>query len=209
LDETYDIIRCVRDKKYKYIRNYQPEKPYAQNIQYMDLMPTMQEMRRLNAEGKLKGPEKLFFRKTKPVEELYEIMVDPHEINNLAKLPEYESVLKRMREVHENWKKETKDLGHIPEKEHMENMWPGGVQPKTAAPTISPNGGTFNSSVTVKITCPTEGASIAYTTEEGKKAHWKLYTREFKLKKNAELKARAIRIGYEESPEAQADFVIK
>ncbi len=209
MDETYDIIRCVRDKRYKYIRNYQPEKPYAQNIQYMDLMPTMQEMRRLNAEGKLKGPEKLFFRKTKPVEELYEITVDPHEINNLAKLPEYESVLKRMREVHENWKKETKDLGHIPEKEHMENMWPGGVQPKTATPTISPNGGTFNSSVTVKITCPTEGASIAYTTEEGKKAHWKLYTREFNLKKNSELKARAIRIGYEESPEVQADFVIK
>ena len=27
-DESYDMIRAVRDKKYKYIRNYYPDKPY-------------------------------------------------------------------------------------------------------------------------------------------------------------------------------------
>ena len=42
MDETFDRIRTVRDKRFKYIRNYHPELPYAQYIHYMDEMPTMQ-----------------------------------------------------------------------------------------------------------------------------------------------------------------------
>ncbi|MDB4409131.1 hypothetical protein N9165_03610, partial [Akkermansiaceae bacterium] len=30
MDERYDIIRSVRDKQYRYIRNYEPLKPYFQ-----------------------------------------------------------------------------------------------------------------------------------------------------------------------------------
>src|SRR5262249_43754393 len=60
MDETYDRIRCVRDKRYKYIRNFHPELPYAQHIEYMDQMPTMRMWRKLNAAGELKGPQNLF-----------------------------------------------------------------------------------------------------------------------------------------------------
>lgn len=35
----------------------------------------------------------------------------------------------------------------------------------TAAPVISPNGGTFTGSQKVSITCPTAGAVIYYTTD--------------------------------------------
>ena len=209
MDETYDMIRSVRDKRFKYIRNFQPEKSHAQNIIYMDLMPTMQEWRRLAAEGKLEGSQKFFFRETKPVEELYDTQADSHEINNLADDPEYLDVLERMRKALDDWMNEINDLGHIPEKEISERMWPGGIQPKTSEPTISPNGGAFNGSVKVKIACATEGASIAYTTEEGEDPHWLLYTKEIKLTKKTNLKVRAIRIGYEESPEIQADFEIR
>ncbi len=66
MDETYDIIRTVRDKQFQYIRNFKPGRPYAQYIDYMEKMPTMQEMRRLNKEGKLTGPQKLFFLPEKP-----------------------------------------------------------------------------------------------------------------------------------------------
>ncbi len=59
MDETYDIIRAVRDKQYKYIRNFKACRPYAQYIDYMEKMPTMQEMRRLNKLGKLAGPQQL------------------------------------------------------------------------------------------------------------------------------------------------------
>jgi len=208
MDETYDMIRCVRDKRYKYIRNFQPEKPYAQHIRYMDLMPTMQQWRRLAAEGKLQGPQKLFFSEHKPVEELYDTRVDPHEINNLADDPEYKDILERMRKALEEWMEEINDLGTVPERELIERMWPGGKQPVTAEPVISPAGGTFRGSVKVEITCPTEGASIAYTTQEGENPHWLLYTGELKLARSTKLRARAIRIGYAESPEVEADFNI-
>ncbi len=117
MDERYDIIRMVRDRRYRYIRNYEPHKTYAQNLNYMDQMPTMKEMRRLAAAGKLKGAEKLFFRETKPVEELYDLTKDPHEIENLADSPRHQKVLQRMRAVHRNWQDESKDLALLPEPE--------------------------------------------------------------------------------------------
>ncbi|MQY77664.1 MAG: sulfatase-like hydrolase/transferase, partial [Bacteroidetes bacterium] len=208
MDETYDTIRSVLDKKFHYIRNFRLDIPYSKSITYSDLMPSMQEWRRLNAEGKLKGPAKLFFEPRQP-EELYDLKADPHEINNLAKDPEYKDVLEKMRNVLDQWMKETGDLGLIPEKEIMERMWPGGVQPKTALPVISPNGGTAKGSVKVKITCPTEGASIAYTVEEGDDPHWLLYTKEIKLTESTKFRSKAIRIGYAESSEVQAEFDIE
>ncbi len=63
MDETRDTIRAVRDERYKYLRNFMPEQPYAAPIAYMDEMPSMREWRRLNAAGKLTGPQTLFFRK--------------------------------------------------------------------------------------------------------------------------------------------------
>ena len=208
MDEKYDTIRCVRDKRYKYIRNFQPEKPYAQYIRYMDLMPTMQEWRRLAAEGRLEGPQKLFFQPTKPEIEFYDTRTDPHEINNLADDPQYGEIIQRMGKALDDWMAEINDLGQVPEEELIQRMFPGGVQPKTGGPVISPNGGRFESSARVKITCATEGASIAYTTEQGDNPHWLLYHREIELTESAVLRARAIRIGYAESPEVRAEFDI-
>ena len=115
MDEAYDLIRAVRDQRYKYIRNYMAHVTYGQDIEYMNQMPMMQEMRRLNAEDKLVGPQKQYFRKTKPIEELYDTLGDPHEVNDLADDPEYKDVLERMRSVHMQWTKETGDVGLIPE----------------------------------------------------------------------------------------------
>ncbi len=197
MDEAYDLIRAVRDKRYKYLRNYMPEVTYAQHINYMDEMPTMKEWRRLHAEGKLEGPRKIFFSETKPVEELYDTASDPHEVNNLADSPEHRDVLLRLRAEHERWRKRTKDLGLIPEPELMEQMRPGGKYETTANPEITRDGST------VKIRCATEGASIGYTTESGDGAHWLLYSSKLNLERGTVLRAKAIRIGFNESPEAK------
>jgi N-sulfoglucosamine sulfohydrolase len=117
MDETYDRIRAVRDSRYKYIRNFHPELPYAQRIQYAEEMPTLQVWRKWNAEGKLKGPQRIFFSPTKPKEELYETGSDPYEINNLAESPEHQSVLRELRVVLDRWMEETRDMGSIPESE--------------------------------------------------------------------------------------------
>jgi uncharacterized sulfatase len=117
MDEAPDRIRSVRSKQFQYIRNFHPELPYAQRIDYMEQMPTMLVWRKLNYEGKLASPQKLFFRLTKPVEELYDINADPDEINNLAGQAKYESVLKEMRGALDQWISETRDMGAVPEEE--------------------------------------------------------------------------------------------
>jgi N-sulfoglucosamine sulfohydrolase len=117
MDETFDRIRAVRSKHYAYIRNFHPELPYAQRIEYAEEMPTLQAWRRLNEQGKLLGPQKLFFAPSKPAEELYDVNADPHEIHNLADSPAHRSVLKEMREALENWMEQTHDLGAVPERE--------------------------------------------------------------------------------------------
>jgi len=117
MDEAPDRIRTVRSKQFQYIRNFHPELPYAQRIDYMEMMPTMKVWRKLNYERKLNAPQKLFFQLTKPTEELYDINADPHEINNLAGKPEYESMLKEMRAALEQWIVETRDMGAVAEEE--------------------------------------------------------------------------------------------
>lgn len=196
MDETYDIIRAVRDKRFKYIRNYMPERTYAQNIAYMDEMPTMKEWRRLHKEGKLTGPQKIFFSPTKPVEELYDVTVDPHEINNLAGDPKFEKVLTTMRTAHEKWMRDTGDLGLIPEPILNERVRPGGKWSTTADPRVSIN----NAMAT--ITCQTQGASLAYTL--GKKdaqgrQRWLLYSKPFAVKSGTTLRVKACRLGYRDS----------
>lgn len=117
MDEAYDRIRSVRDKRYRYIRNFHPDLPYMQYINYMDEMPIMRDWRRLAFEGRLNATQKLFMARTKPQEELYDISNDPYEIKNLAQSPEHQEVVRRMREALERWIRETKDLGEIPEAE--------------------------------------------------------------------------------------------
>jgi uncharacterized sulfatase len=119
MDETPDRIRSVRDERYRYVRNFRPELPYAQRVQYGEMMPTMRVWREWNKAGKLQGPQKLFFAPTKPGEELYDTQSDPHEVNNLAAstAPEHQAKLKELRAALDAWLKETDDLGAVPEEE--------------------------------------------------------------------------------------------
>jgi uncharacterized sulfatase len=117
MDETFDRIRSVRSERYRYVRNFHPELPYFQWINYMDEMPIMRAWRRLAFDGKLNPTQMLFMSRTKPKEELYDLAADPHEVKNLAESPEHQGVLKEHRAALEKWIVETKDLGEVPENE--------------------------------------------------------------------------------------------
>ena len=208
LDEAVDRIRSVRDRRFKYIRNYQPETPYGQSIAFRDMLATMQEMFRLHDAGRLEPPADWYFRQTKPVEELYDTEADPFEIENLSARSEYREVLERMRAAHEAWVAETGDLGSVPEAELAERYWPGGVQPMTPPAAIEPAGGSFDGPVRVSIRSDVAGASIAYTFEEGDDAHWELYTDPIMVSESGVLRARAVRYGWAESQDTIAEFDI-
>ncbi len=201
MDETYDIIRAVRDKRFKYIRNFTWHLPYAQEVEYAEETPTMQEMRRLHAEGKLNPVQQLFFRPTKPVEELYDTQADPHEVRNLADDPRYREVLETMRAELLRWMRETGDVGLIPEPELMRLMRPGEKWFKTAPPHIKVEQQTEEEAIVV-LECPTEGASIAYRIDTDKgQGRWLLYTNPVRLRKGDRLVAKACRLGCLDSDE--------
>jgi len=204
MDEAYDLIRAVRDKRFKYIRNYMPHVTRGQDIEYMNQMPTMQQMRQLNAEGKLKGPQRQYFEPTKPVEELYDTWTDPHEVNNLASDPKYRHVLLRMRKVHKEWVKRTGDVGLIPEPQFDEMKRPGGRWKKTAEPLFFADELADGREAQLTIMCPTPGTSIAYRIDSAnKKGRWQLYTKPIRLKSGQVLYAKACRLGYKDSREVR------
>lgn len=117
MDERYDIIRSIFDGRYRYIRNFEPLKPYYQYMNTPEKGATMREIRRAEKEGTLTQTGKIFSTDKKPVEELYDFKSDPHEIRNLASDPDHSIILKKMRSNLAQWQSEIGDIGLIPEAE--------------------------------------------------------------------------------------------
>ena len=117
MDERYDVIRAVRSKRYRYIRNFEPRKPYYQYMNTPEKGATMKEIRQAELSGTLTRVGKLFSADRKPVEELYDLANDPHEIHNLATNPQQVELLREMRQACLKWQNEIGDLGLVPEAE--------------------------------------------------------------------------------------------
>ncbi len=117
MDERYDIIRTVRGPQYRYIRNFEPLKPYYQYMNTPEKGATMQEIRKKEASGQLDPVMALFSANEKPVEELYDTHADPFEIHNLADDPAFSQRLSEMRHALSEWQNEIGDVGLIPEAE--------------------------------------------------------------------------------------------
>ena len=221
VDESYDMIRSVRTKDYLYVRNYYPNEPFPIWVPYLSNMPIYKEMLRLDAEGKLTGPQKSWMAYSRPPEELYDVRKDPFQINNLINDPKLKAVLEDLRKRHEEWTLITSDMGHMNEPEMIEQMWPGGKQPVTDIPYFIMNspeerhkknyreGGTYSSPMTLGFYCPTHGSSIVYTFEEKPNPHWLLYSGPLHLKPGTySIRVKAVRYGYKESDELKGRFEI-
>ena len=194
MDTELDRVRTVGDGRYKYYRNFMPEKPYYQNIGYRLSIPMMAEMLQLRDAGKLNATQMLWFRKSKPAEELCDTQTDPNEFTNLVGNPAYNAKLQELRGQLDAWLKRVGDKGAIPEADMVKQMWNGGSEPpETADPEFSKKGGT------VTIRCATPGASVGYKIENGahKPDSWQVYGSEpLTLKPGESLRAIAQRIGY-------------
>ncbi|WP_158966496.1 sulfatase [Paraglaciecola sp. L3A3] len=116
MDFSFDRSRAVRTEQYRYIRNFHPEIPRNQP-QYRDSKAFSLELVRLFKQGKLSPVQARYFNATKPVEELYDIQKDPHQINNLATNSDFNSELLRHRKLLQDWIVTTDDKGAYPESE--------------------------------------------------------------------------------------------
>lgn len=197
MDEAYDIIRSVRDKRYRYLRNYMPWMTYAQRINYMDQMPTMRELRRLDTAGQLSPEAALFFREQKPTEELYDTQADPHELHNLADDPAYAAVLEEMRGELNRWMTEIGDLALVPEPTLDELKRPEGKWSKTAAPGIQRVARQDGKS-TLELVAGTPGSSIGWRTT-GTPGPLQVVNGPLTLNDGQMLEFQAFRIGYRDS----------
>ncbi len=205
MDERYDMIRAVRDHRFKYIRNFESHKPWVQFMRTPSQGPIYQELGRLKKAGQLGPITALFMADTKPHEELYDVVADPYEVHNLADRPGYEKTLETMRAELIAWMRRTNDHGLIPEPEINRTMRPDGKRAVTSKPVASPSKAS-NGSQTVSLRTDPEGASIAYRIEaEGtaaqEKERWLLYSKPVTLSRGSTLRAIATRLGYEDSAE--------
>ena len=197
IDDLYSVYRNEKmDARHEKLEKYYIEKPTCPPppLKPNGHYALMKTITLWMAQTLAKQYKKISF---KPEEELYDTEADPDEVHNLAADPEYAEKLKELRAAHEVWKEENGDLGQIPETELIKQLYPpNGKQPTTGDPVIAISDGTAN------ISCPTEGASIAwrYQPEDPKKdPPWKLYTGPITLRDDTPIQAQAIRYGWKKS----------
>jgi N-sulfoglucosamine sulfohydrolase len=200
MDSEYERVRALRDTQYKYIRNFYPERPLYQNIEFRLQQDMMKDMLQLKDKGELDSIQMKWFVTSKPSEELYDVKADPYELKNLANDPKYKATLLRLRKEMDEWLIKVKDLGAVEEKQLISRMWQGGDHPPSTAAVIIK---VSNDNV-VTLSCDTKGASIGFKIiEEGNEpSSWTVYTQPFKLAKGQTVKAVAQRIGFEKSGES-------
>ncbi|MDQ0646233.1 N-sulfoglucosamine sulfohydrolase [Microbacterium natoriense] len=169
--EAEDRSRTVRDHRFRYIRNYHPDKPAMIHTDYSDQLSTWAAFRKLasdecqqRARGEalttMTAAQRAVVAQSKPREELYDIVVDPHELVNLVAEPANRRDLTRLRAALDAWIERYGDLGAVPE-EVLEEKWrPGGVHRATSKPIAEIRDGLLIAS------CETEGAILAWTDHE-------------------------------------------
>ncbi len=197
-DEAYDMIRAVRDHRFKYLRNFQADSPYYLPLAFREQMPIMKELLRIRDAGELTADQAQWFRATKPSEELFDTDADPFELVNIANDPQYADKLSELRTEADRWMTAINDKGSLPEVELVGTMWPDLVQPTTAVPVaewIDNN---------VSLQSATQGASIAYqwiTAGDSTGTTWQVYTAPMPARADESLVAIAHRIGFKPSEE--------
>ncbi|MBM3460068.1 MAG: sulfatase [Armatimonadetes bacterium] len=117
-DETIFRFRTVRDDRYRYIRNFTPERPFLQPNAYKARQyPVWNLLKQLEAEGRLTPDQKALTAPSMPPEELYDLQEDPDQVRNLTASPKrrHREALVHLRRVLERWMAETDDQGRFPE----------------------------------------------------------------------------------------------
>ncbi len=125
LDSRFEMVRAVRDPRYRYQRNFYPHLPFKPYEDYEFGAAVVQEWVELAREGKLTGPLEMLAMRFKPVEELYDSENDPLLINNVIDDPKYAEVVKRMRDRLHQWMVDTRDIAILEETEMLGRLEEG------------------------------------------------------------------------------------
>jgi arylsulfatase A-like enzyme len=114
MDERNDMVRTVRDERYRYIRNYMPHLRHGQHIQFMWEQAGYREWEQGHLDGTLDHMQDRFWRE-RAAEELYDLRRDQDEVSNLVDDPRHAQVLDRLRRALDGHMLAVNDNGFIPE----------------------------------------------------------------------------------------------
>ncbi|MDF1752494.1 MAG: sulfatase [Verrucomicrobiales bacterium] len=126
-DEKYDLVRSLRKGKYHYLRCYQNWLPDGLQNNYRYKMLAYGEWRDLYKAGKLNAEQSQFFQ-ARPVELLFDVEADPHEVKNLSEDPEHSEKLMELRKRLNETVKSLPDLSFYPESYLAEKVMDNPVQ---------------------------------------------------------------------------------
>jgi hypothetical protein len=173
--------------------------PFFRPLAFRDVLPTMQELWRLHRTKQLPPAADQYFAAPRASEELYDLVSDPDTVRNIARDPSHADVLRRMRSAHERWVRRIGDDSAVPERRMIARIWPGMMQPVTAAPAINMTG--KGDARLLRLSSATPGASIGYRLDAN--APWLLYSKPVRVSAGKTIEAKAIRYGYAESSVAR------
>ncbi|MDM4016529.1 sulfatase-like hydrolase/transferase [Roseiconus lacunae] len=129
-DDMFEISRSVFDGRYLYVRHFLPHLPYIQDsVIFDDRKASMRELRRLNHAGELAPPAAKMWADQKPVEELYDLQTDPHELINLADQAGLQSIKSKLRRQLKSWMLQHRDSGLLTEAEYQRRAHQQGTTP--------------------------------------------------------------------------------
>lgn len=114
MGEKYDMVRSVRKGNYKYVRSFQPFNFDALSNDYRYQLPTFQQLRKMHEAGELNEIQEQFFA-PKGAEMLFDLSVDPYELNDISKDSTKRPVLLDLRKEMIDWQEDINDMGLYPE----------------------------------------------------------------------------------------------
>jgi uncharacterized sulfatase len=115
MDAPPGFGRAVRDARFRYVRHFLPWIPGDDLPDYATGVPITGELRAARAAGTLPPGAGWFARATRPAEELFGVVADPEELVDLAAESGHAADLARLRGALQNWMRETRDTGILPE----------------------------------------------------------------------------------------------
>jgi uncharacterized sulfatase len=224
IDEQEDASLTVRDARLRLVRHAHPDRSPMQHSAYPDEFVTWRELRQLafaDAKAVARGlpaehlddHQRSILAPGRSEEELYDLVVDPHELHNVVDDPEYADDLARLRRRLDEWQATFPEPWPLPEGEIIERWRPGGRLQRTASPKVEEVDGRLVAS------CPTPGASIGWTlappgplrprteveemtgSPEDDGRRWGLYVDPVPVPDGETVRFRAWRLGFEPSDE--------
>lgn len=113
LDHTIDRVRTIRTDRYRFTRNYFLDRVVLQP-QYRDNRPFLVDITEAYAAGTLAPKLAEIYYGERPAEELYDVIKDPAQVNNLINDPNFAAIAQKHRDILDKWVAKG-DLGAVDE----------------------------------------------------------------------------------------------